>query len=262
MTQALKRGDLLHADVDMGKASRLAPEGPSNFPTPRHQHSTSTHPNPANDTDRVLQNDPLAQREQPLFRRRSSKQIAIADKRLEQFSTLAWDIFGGPCLTSRAVDVVEQFVPLAAIACGQDGFDWMMEKVVARHAPHVSPEEVDEIIVKTLPDPPRYNSAAVGKRWGVTSEQFDRLGLSHIWPAGWGEKRLETHKRKRRNKVVKDKRHATGESKTRRELSIAQLQPWTFPWAPCSSRADFYRLPKPERDALVARARAEAMMRR
>ena len=262
MTQALQRGDLLHADVDIGKASRLAPEGPSNFLTPRHQHSTSTHPNPANDTDRVRQNDPLAQREQPLFKRRSRKQIIAADHRLDQFGTLVWDIFDGPCLNSRAGDVVEQFVPFAAIACGQNGFHWMMEKVVARYAPHVSSEELDEIIAKTLPDPPRYNSAAIGKRWGVTVEQYDRLGLSHIWPAGWGKKRLDTHKRKRRNKKAKATRHATEESKTPRELSIVQLQPWTYPWAPCSSRPGFYRLPKADQDALVARARAEATMRR
>lgn len=262
MSQALKRGAVANVDVDMERTSRLPPQGPAIFPPPRHQHSTGTHPNPANDTDRVNQNDPLAQRAQPLFRRRSREQIVIADHRLDQFGTLAWDIFGGPCLTSRAGDVIEQFVPFAAIACGQAGFDWMMEKVVARHAPHVSPEEVDEIIDRTLLDPPRYNSAAIGKRWGVTAEQFDRLGLSHIWPAGWGKKRLDTHKRKRRNKVVKDKRHATHESKTRRELSVVQLQPWTYPWAPCSSRPGFYRLSKTDQDALVARARAEATMRR
>lgn len=262
MTIAPTRGAPAYADLNMGKASRLPPEGPANFPAPRHQHITSAHPKTANDTDRVRQNDPQMQCGQALFRRRTKAQQAIARARMEQFGRLVIDMFGGPCLTSRAGEVVEQFIPFVADACGQSGFYWMMNEVIALHAPLLKPAELNEIFKRTLPDPVSFKSAAVGKRWGVTPEQYERLALFHITPAAWGPRKLNNHRRSRRNSRVKATRHATRETKTPRELSVARLKPWERDDAHCNSRLGWFRLPAEIREPILAQARAEALVRR
>jgi hypothetical protein len=176
---------------------------------------------------------------------------------MEQFRILVLDIFRGPCLNHQAEAVIEQFVPLVTIANGQSGFRWMMEEIAHQLAP-LAVDALGDIIARTQLDWRLYTSAAIGKRWGVTLDQYERLGFTHITPAGWGKRRMKAYRAKRRAGKVKAQRHAKKASKTPRELSIAQLRPWTLAGAPCSSRAEFYREPKDVRDALVARARAEA----
>lgn len=261
MTLALSEGGLVHTHADMERAFQRQPEGPTKFLTPRRQQNTSPRPKSADNTFRVHQVDPPPQREQRLFRRHSKAQTAIAVKRMTQLEAVVLDNHGGACRTLRAIEYVEEFIPLAAIAGGQAGFRWLLEEIVAKLAPLVSPDALDAAVNKVLLDPPPYTSAAIGKRQGVTIEQYDRLGLSHIWPAGWTKRRLNTFKRKRRAAKVKAARQANGTTRTPRELSIARLKPWTLPVAPCRTRTEFYTLPEADREALVARARTEARHR-
>lgn len=258
MTLALSEGGLVHTHAEMERAFQRQPEGPTKFQTPHHQQNTSPRPKSADNTLRVHQVDPPPQREQRLFRRHSKAQIAIAVKRMTQLEAVVLDNHGGPCLTPRAIEYVEEYIPLAAIAGGQASFDWLLGEIVMKLAPRISPDAVEAAVERVLLDPLPYTSAAIGKRLGVTIEQYDRLGLSHIWPAGWTKRRLNTFKRKRRAAKVKAARQANGTTRTPRELSIARLKPWTLPGAPCRTRTEFYALPAADREALVARARAEA----
>jgi len=259
VTLALSEGELVHTHAEMERAFQRQPEGPTKFQTPRHQQGTSPRPKPANNTVRVHQNDPTPQREQRLFGPHSDDAKFAARRRRDETTAILRDVNHGPCLTDDAVLYVAEIIPCLAIVCGQDMFRVVLDEWVAANTPRVPKAEVNEIVACVLTDQPLYTSPARGKRLGVTVEQYDRLGLTHTTPAGWSKRKVKAHVARRRNRTVKDRRHATGESKTRRELSIEQLKPWLLPEAPCNSRAAFYRLSEDVRDALIARARAEAI---
>jgi hypothetical protein len=236
VTLALSEGELVHTHAEMERAFQRQPEGPTKFQAPRHQQSTSPRPKPANNTVRVHRNDPTPQREQRLFGPHSDDAKFAARRRRDETTAILRDVNQGPCLTDDAVLYVAEIIPCLAIVCGQDMFRVVLDEWVAANTPRVPKAEVNEIVACVLTDQPLYTSPARGKRLGV-----------------------KAHVARRRNKTVKDRRHAAGESKTRRELSIEQLKPWLLPEAPCNSRAAFYRLSEDVRDALIARARAEAI---
>ncbi|MGU3449632.1 hypothetical protein [Methylobacterium sp. 391_Methyba4] len=185
----------------------------------------------------------------------------MARKRRDQITAVLRDTNAGACRTDDAVLYVAEIIPHFAIACGQDGFWFALWEWIEANTPLVSRADVTEMVSDVLQALPRYNSVSTGRRMRVTIEQYDRLGLSHIRPDGWSRKRLDEHLDARRAKKVKEQRHACRESKTRRELSIAQLKPWKLPNAPCKSRAAFYREPENVRDALIAQAREAAAAR-
>jgi hypothetical protein len=261
VTLALSEGGLAHTHAEMERAFQRQPEGPSKFQTPRHQQCSSPRPKPANNTIRVHQNDPLSQREQRLFGPHSEVDKIVARKRRDQITAVLRDTNAGACRTDDAELYVAEIIPHLAIACGQAGFEWALNEWVEVNTPLVSRAAVDVVVGCILQDPPRYNSAATGRRLGLTIEQYDRLGLTLIRPAGWSRQRLDDHIRSRKNKRVKAKRQASGETRTPRELSAARLKPWAMPGAPCRSKTAFYGMPEADQAALLARARAEAAAR-
>ena len=257
MRQALLGGDFENT-AEMERALRRQPQGPSKFQAPRPQHSSSPRPNSADNINSVHHEDPPPQREQRLFGPHSDDAKVAARLRREQITAVLRDVNQGACLTDDAVLYVAEIIPHIAISCGQEGFWLVLREWVEANAPLVPLSVVAETVNDILQDPPRYNSVAIGRRLRVTLEQYDRLGLSHIRPLGMSRKKLDEHLAKRKAAKVKLKRHASGETKTPRELSAEQLKPWRYPWAPCRSRTAYYALPKVERDALLARAREGA----
>lgn len=254
MTQAPLGGEADHA-AKTERALRRQPQSPSMFQASRQQHNSSPRPNLADDTNSVHHEDPTPQREQRLFGPHSEDAKVAARLRREQITAVLRDVNRGPCLTDDAVLYVAEIVPHIAIACGQCAFWFVLEEWIEANVPQASRDAVAEVVNDILQDPPRYNSAAIGKRLRVTLEQYDRLGLSHIMPLGMSRKKLDAHLAKRKARRVKLERQASGETRTPRELSVARVKPWTVPGAPCGSRTAYFALPKEARDALLARAR-------
>ncbi|TXN19749.1 hypothetical protein [Methylobacterium sp. WL19] len=138
------------------------------------------------------------------------------------------------------------------LATSPETFAFVLAEWARLNTPRLTPADIEDACRRVLPAPPRYSSADIGARLGLTVERYTRLGLTHVLPAGWTKRRHTAHVRKRKAAALKAKRHAAGLTKTPREMSIARLVPWV---GLGMSEWTFKRLPPEERAVHVKRAR-------
>ena len=255
MKAALLEGDDAH-HPQREKAPRLQPGGPTNFSLPSPGHSASARPHQGKNTPRVILGADVLRPGWRIFGQHSQRARLVARIRLRLIVAVMRDRAGGPCLTDDAILFFEEALPLLAIACGPSTFEFNTEEWVALNAPRLAQAQVEEAVARTLPNPPKYTSADIGRRLNVTEEEWRRLKLWHLRPAGWTRAILTTKRKERRAANRKATRLATGVTVNPHELSVAQLKPWTLPGAPCTSRTGFFRMPKGAQAGLLELARS------
>ena len=181
--------------------------------------------------------------------------VIIARKRRAEITAILRDVCGGPCITDDATVWLDEVLVHVHLATSPETFAFALAEWTRLHTPRLTPADIEDACRRILPAPPRYSSADIGARLGLSVERYHRLGLTHVLPAGWTAKKRATRARKRKAAALKAKRHATGVTKAPRELSVAKLAPWM---SVGKSEAWFYRLPVAERGALVAQVRGIA----
>ncbi|MCJ2032619.1 hypothetical protein [Methylobacterium sp. J-068] len=175
-----------------------------------------------------------------------------ARRRVQEITLLLHARHKGPCLTDDAGTYLDEILPHIAIKCGAAGFGFALTEWAVRNCPGLSPADIKDAVRRILPAPPRYTSAAIGRRLNVRIAEAKHLGLRYVRPVGWTAAKHEREMKAAKAAALKAKRQATGETKTPRELSVTKLAPWTGLGV---SRATFMRLPKDVQAAHVEQAR-------
>lgn len=222
MTVALLRGADVHAAKEKGP--RVQPEA-LDFLSAAKQ-SAGTHRNTTSDTKRVTANAVPAQPPAEKIRRPSPKALLIARIRRHQLTLVLLDTCGGPCRTDAAVSYLDDMVVLLRVCCAPHAFDFGVDAWSRLYTPALTKAQVQASKDGEAPHPALFTSKVLGMRWHVTEDQWVRLGLTHIWPAGWTRAIHDEKVRARAASNLKEKRLATGVTKRPHELSATRMQPW------------------------------------
>ncbi|MCJ2074246.1 hypothetical protein MKK68_01030 [Methylobacterium sp. E-016] len=222
MTLALLRGADLNAEQEKGP--RVQPEALDLLSAAKQ--SAGTHRNPTSYTKRV---DPFAVPAQASVReihRPSPVARIIAGKRRDQLTRVLLDTCGGPCRTSAAIGYLDDMVVLLRIACAPHVLEFGIEEWARLYTPELTAEQIRAATDRELPHPATLTSKILGKRWQVTEDQWVRLGLTHVWAAGWTRAIHGEKVRARTAANLKGKRLTSGVTKRPHELSATRTQPW------------------------------------
>lgn len=158
--------------------------------------------------------------------RSSPKAQLIARIRRHQLTLVLLDACGGPCRTHAAVSYLDDMVVLLRVCCAPHAFHFGVDSWARLYTPALTEAQVQASKDRELPHPALYTSKVLGMRWNVTEDQWVRLGLTHVWPAGWTR---AIHDKKVKARVaanLKDKRLTKGVTKNPHELSASRTQPW------------------------------------